>query len=103
LLSSKVCLKADGYTNEGIEASKIKKGDKIVEYDSGSGVGYVVQYPDGKDNSKLKMPDIKPNYEFYVCRPKPAYYTLLPLTLPVDVVILPYTAYKFCTTPPVSH
>jgi hypothetical protein len=98
LASSSGCLtsfyavhKAGGFTNDRIDVSQIKKGDEIINFGSGapSGIGYVIQYPKEKDNSNLKMPDTKPYYEFYVSRPHPAYYALLPLTVPLDIVTFP--------------
>ncbi len=103
LLTSKVSEKAEGNTWQRIDPSQIKKGDKVGVIDAGAGACYVIQYPKDKDNSKKKMPVIPPYHDFYICKPKPAYYALVPLTIPTDIVIFPYTAYLIVTTPPVSH
>ena len=103
LISSHVVYKAEGFTDERIDRSRIERGDKIGVMDAEAGAYYVIKYPKDKDNSKLPMPVIPEFNQFYICRPHPAYYALLPLTLPVDIVIFPYTIFVICTSPPVSH
>jgi hypothetical protein len=93
MLTSKVVDKAHGYSYadaDQIYPSQIKKGDKVGIISARSGWAYVIQYPKDKDNSKEQMPVIPPYYSFYICRPHPAYYLLVPLTVPADIIIFPY-------------
>jgi len=103
LTSSKVVHKAEGYTDKTIFRDQIKKGDKVGVIDASYGAYYVIQYPTGKDNSKLKMPSLPNTPYFFIARPHPAYYALLPVTIPVDIVIFPYTLVLIATAPPVSQ
>ena len=95
-LTTKVADKARGYTSERINLSQIKKGDKVGYEDAREKNCYVIQFPQEKDNSKLEMPTIppRPGY-FYICKPHPAYYALIPLTIPIDIVIFPYNIVWF--------
>lgn len=81
---------AKGYTRDRVEVSK---GDKLIPH---NGRLYVLQHPEGEESSQLKLPDNMPpnpqNYAFYAYRPHPAYYALLPLTVPADTVTLPIQA-----------
>jgi hypothetical protein len=106
-MSMKVADLAKGHTTERIDASKIENGDKVVDLDGGSGIAYVIQHPKGEDTSRLKMPAIPSYYEFYIARPRPAYYALMPLSIPADIATLPIQVIVVgvltFTMPPVSH
>ena len=87
-------------TLERIDLSHIQKGDKIEICDHG--VIYVIQHPAGKDNSKLDMPEMRDYFQycrFYIARPRPAYYALLPLSVPVDIVTFPFVAIVLIINP----
>jgi hypothetical protein len=78
-----------GQTYERIEPSQIEKGDKVRYY--GHGVAYVIKHPVGKDTSQLKMPidDVNFYHCYYIARPQPGYYALMPLSVPFDIATSP--------------
>jgi hypothetical protein len=77
---------ARGYTRERVQVSK---GDRVFKVDS---IYYAAQYPKEKDSSNLPMPENlpeDPTSAVYAYRPQPAYYLLLPLAIPWDILTSP--------------
>lgn len=103
-VSFEVVKLAKGYTNEEIWPSQVEKGDKIVDTIDDSAAVYIVRHKGQKDSTKATIPKIPENYSVFLANPRPAYYTLLLLSVPIDVATLPIQI--IClpfTTLPVSH
>jgi len=85
-MTSSTIEKARGYTYEPVQVSK---GDRVFKHGS---IYYVAQHPKGKDNSNLPMPENmpeNPGTALYAYKPQPAYYLLLPLAVPWDILTSP--------------
>ncbi len=88
-MSATAIYNARGYTGEIVHVSK---GDKLFKH---NGEQYAIQYPKGKETSNLSSPDIPPGTTVFAYKPRPAYYLLLPLTIPADVVTGPWQIFVF--------
>jgi hypothetical protein len=88
-ITERTVQKAVGYTDE--QEPQPSNGDKLITY---RGVYFVVHPPKGTDVSHLSLPENMPStpVSYYAFKPKPALYTLLPLTVAADVALLPIEA-----------
>jgi hypothetical protein len=93
-LTSATVHRAEGYTSQHIQLSK---GDTVVKMDP-AGTYWIKPAPKGEDVSKMSVPDIWPEskgWKYRLYKPNAAYYVLVPVTVPIDIVSLPFLGLGF--------
>ena len=91
MTSDKIINLAKGRTNEKIDISQIERGDVVQEWDTKNRAVYIIKHPKEKDCSLSPAPFLPLQYEnnYFISKPAPLYYGLLPVTIPIDIVTFP--------------